>query len=55
MYSRHKIFCYKSDGDSGFEKLTFEYEASYKSHQKADGFLRPDIPFWTCLPAELGT
>ncbi len=53
-YERHKIFCYKSDKYSGFEKLTFEYETIHKNHQKADGVLRTSIPFRTCLPAELG-
>jgi hypothetical protein len=54
-YIRHKIFCYKSDRDLGFEKLTFENETSHKSDQKADGVLRPSIPIRTCLPTELGT
>jgi hypothetical protein len=53
-YSRHKIFSYKSDRDLGFEKLTLRYEASQNSYQKTDGVLRTGIPFWTCLPTELG-
>jgi hypothetical protein len=38
----------------GFEKLTLRYEASQNSYQKTDGVLRTGIPFWTCLPTELG-
>lgn len=53
-YRCHKIICYFSYRELGSRKLTYEYEASKESHQKADGVLCPSIPFWACLSTNLG-